>query len=174
VVLGVLACPNLPMEGGAGALLVACRGEGARIVPLAGSDDRGREIRVSDVADTRLARFCESVESGHSDHGHSVKIAGLLGITRPGVRMDSQAKYAAVARGDAEVYLRLPTRADYREKIWDHAAGLVIVEEAGGKVTDIAGAALDFTCGTTLAKNRGVVATNGTLHGEVVRAVASC
>jgi len=32
--------------------------------------------------------------------------------------MDSQCKYAAIARGDASVYLRLPTRADYRERIW--------------------------------------------------------
>ena len=32
--------------------------------------------------------------------------------------MDSQCKYAAIARGDASIYLRLPTRADYRERIW--------------------------------------------------------
>jgi 3'(2'), 5'-bisphosphate nucleotidase len=173
VVLGVLACPNLPIEREVGALLVAERGEGAQILSLSQSGDVGREIRVSDVGDTKLARFVESVESGHSDHDQSVKIAGLLGITRAGVRMDSQAKYAAVARGDAQIYLRLPTRADYREKIWDHAAGMVIVEEAGGKVTDVAGKSLDFTCGATLAKNRGVVATNGRVHEEVIGAIGA-
>ena len=60
-----------------------------------------------------------------------------LGINAPPVRIDSQAKYALVARGEADIYLRLPTRADYREKIWDHAAGALIVAEAGGVVTDI-------------------------------------
>ena len=55
--------------------------------------------------------------------------------------MDSQAKYAVVARGEADIYLRLPTRADYREKIWDHAAGALIVTEAGGVVSDLDGQA---------------------------------
>ena len=45
-----------------------------------------------------------------------------------------------VARGDASIYLRIP-RGDYRENVWDHAAGLLIVEEAGGIVTDVDGAA---------------------------------
>jgi 3'(2'), 5'-bisphosphate nucleotidase len=85
--------------------------------------------------------------------------------------MDSQAKYAAVARGDAHVYLRLPTRADYQEKIWDHAAGFLVVEEAGGRVSDITGKPLDFSLGATLASNRGVVATSGGIHNEVIKAI---
>lgn len=37
-----------------------------------------------------------------------------------------KAKYGALARGDAEVYLRLPRVGKrYEEKIWDHAAGTV-------------------------------------------------
>ena len=78
--------------------------------------------------------------------------------------MDSQAKYAVVARGEADIYLRLPTRADYREKIWDHAAGALIVAEAGGVVTDITGRPLEFNHGRELAANRGVIVTNGRLH----------
>jgi 3'(2'), 5'-bisphosphate nucleotidase len=85
--------------------------------------------------------------------------------------MDSQAKYAALARGDAEIYLRLPTRPGYVEKIWDHAAGFLVIEEAGGRVTDIEGKRLDFTCGSRLERNRGVIATNGLLHQRVLEAV---
>ena len=85
--------------------------------------------------------------------------------------MDSQAKYAVVARGEADIYLRLPTRADYREKIWDHAAGALIVEEAGGVVTDITGRPLEFNHGRELAANRGVIVTNGRLHAQVIEAV---
>lgn len=171
VVLGVLGCPNLPVNGGSGAILVAVRGEGSRILPMDGTDDRGTPIHVSPVTDTKLARFCESVESGHSDQGRSVKIAQLLGITAPGVRMDSQAKYAAVARGDAQIYLRLPTKADYQEKIWDHAAGMLVTEEAGGRVTDIHGQPLDFGRGPTLSANKGVVATNRHIHDAVIEAI---
>ena len=53
------------------------------------------------------------------------------------------------------------TRADYREKIWDHAAGKLIVEAAGGRVSDIYGLPLDFSHGRALQENRGIVATSG-------------
>ena len=78
---------------------------------------------------------------------------------------------ATVARGDASIYMRLPTRNDYREKIWDHAAGTILVEEAGGCVTDINGAALQYTHGRELRANRGVLATNGQIHDAVLDAI---
>ena len=65
----------------------------------------------------------------------------------------------------------LPTRADYREKIWDHAAGKFVVEQAGGVVTDVTGAPLDFSHGAKLQTNRGVVATDGRFHAQVIEAV---
>lgn len=171
VVLGVLGCPNLPMGDEPGALIVAVRGEGAWMLSLDGQGTDGQAIGVTDVADPSTARFCESVESGHSDQGAAAQIANTLGIANDPVRMDSQVKYAAVARGDAEIYLRLPTRADYREKIWDHAAGMIVVQEAGGTVTDVTGKALDFTHGRTLEANRGIIATAGRIHDPVVKAV---
>ena len=45
----------------------------------------------------------------------------------------------ALARGDAAINLRFPHKS-YREKIWDHVAGALIVEEAGGKISDASGA----------------------------------
>ncbi|MEE9405215.1 MAG: 3'(2'),5'-bisphosphate nucleotidase [Algisphaera sp.] len=169
VVLGVLGCPNL--DGGL--LMAATAGGGTRLLSLAGEGVAGEPVRVSDVTDSTKANFCESVESGHSDQGTSAKIAATLGITDAPYRIDSQCKYAAVARGNASIYLRLPTRPGYEEKIWDHAAGLLVVEEAGGRVTDIEGKDLDFSCGRTLANNRGVVATNGALHEVVIAAVGA-
>jgi 3'(2'), 5'-bisphosphate nucleotidase len=149
----------------------AARGTGSFVEPLF-REATPTSIRVSAVLDPAAARFCESVESGHSDQDQSVQIARALGITAPGLRMDSQAKYAGLARGDASIYLRLPTRKDYQEKIWDHAAGLIVVEEAGGRVTDVRGAPLDFSHGKTLAQNSGVIATNGPIHDAVLAAVA--
>jgi 3'(2'), 5'-bisphosphate nucleotidase len=110
------------------------------------------------------------VESGHTSQSESERIAEMLGITTPPIRMDSQAKYATVARGEADIYLRLPTRKGYQENIWDHAGGVLLVEEAGGKVTDVHGRELDFSQGDQLTKNQGVIVTNGVLHDAVLAA----
>jgi 3'(2'), 5'-bisphosphate nucleotidase len=174
VVLGVLGCPNLPAVDGdteRGIMMTAVRGRGAMLVPIDSDHAEARPVRVSDIATTAAARFCESVESGHSDQGTSARIANALGITEEPYRIDSQCKYAAVARGDAQIYLRLPTSEEYREKIWDHAAGMIVVEEAGGTVTDVYGNALDFSQGRMLEGNQGIIATNGRFHEEVVIAV---
>ena len=85
--------------------------------------------------------------------------------------MDSQAKYASIARGAGDIYLRLPVRKDYEEKIWDHAAGDLIVREAGGEVTDVEGRRLDFGRGRTLKGNVGVVAARREVHGRVLEGV---
>jgi HAL2 family 3'(2'),5'-bisphosphate nucleotidase len=171
VVLGVLGCPNLPVDGGTGALFTALRGGPARVLALHDEADAGVEVRVADIDSASQARFCESVESGHSDQDESAEIALRLGITAEPYRIDSQCKYATVARNDSSIYLRLPTRADYREKIWDHAAGKLVVECAGGTVTDVDGRGLDFSCGRTLERNRGIIATGGRIHDEVLTAV---
>ena len=134
-------------------------------------DETGTPVSTADVTETAGARFCESVESAHSDQSESARIAAELGITGEPFRIDSQCKYAAVARGDASIYLRMPTRADYREKIWDHAAGMIVVEEAGGSVTDVFGRPLDFRHGRQLEENRGIIATCGPIHEPVVAAV---
>ncbi len=175
VVLGVLGCPNLPVNGMAafrtprGCLFVAARGEGSVMRDL--DHPAGRTIHVTSATDPSLARFCESFESEHSAQQVTSNVARDLGITWPPLRLDSQAKYGVVARGDASIYLRLPPEKTYREKIWDHAAGSIIVEEAGGRVTDMEGKPLDFTRGNLLIRNRGIIATNGKFHDLLVEAV---
>lgn len=77
-----------------------------------------KSISMNAISSLSEASFCEGVEAGHSSHDLQARIASRLGITKPSVRMDSQAKYVSVARGDGDVYLRLPTSATYREKIW--------------------------------------------------------
>ena len=176
VQLAVLGCPNLPAgdawDKQTGCLFHAVRGGGSSLRPLE-SPREVQTVRVSSTRNPALARFCESVESGHSRHDYAAQIAQKLGTDVPAVRMDSQAKYGIVARGEADLYLRLPTIANYEEKIWDHAGGALVLEEAGGRVTDIHGQALDFSCGRTLQKNRGIIATNGLLHGAVQAAVSA-
>lgn len=168
VMFGALGCPNLPnADGSRGALFVA-----AGDVCTVEAGGAVHEVRVASPTTLRDARVCESVEAAHSDHEMSAQIVKRLGIEAPPYRIDSQCKYGAVARGDASIYLRLPTRPGYVEKIWDHAAGAFVVERAGGRVTDVDGRPLDFTHGRGLPANRGVVATDGRFHDDVLAAVA--
>ena len=173
VQLGVLGCPNLPYRSNSGAteqgsLFVAIRGEGTRLYTKTG--DFIEHVHVSETTH----RFAESVESTHGDSDAHSRIANALGITESPVRMDSQAKYGIVSRGEASLYIRLPNPAypDYRECIWDHAAGLIVVEEAGGTVTDANGSPLNFLTGKRMHENRGIIATNGKLHQQVLMAVS--
>lgn len=186
VKVGVLGCPNLPVDDaaplaadmsadqtddeGRGVLFSAVQGHGATSRALA-SGSAAKPIAMRALDDLAAATFCESVEAGHSAHGDQALIAQKLGITRPSVRMDSQAKYGSIARGAGDIYLRLPVKATYQEKIWDHAAGDLIVREAGGRVTDIHGKPLDFSAGRTLANNKGVVAAPAAVHARVLEAV---
>ena len=75
-----------------------------------------------------------------------------------------------LSHGSLAYSLRL-SRGDYREKIWDHAAGYLICAEAGGRVTDLDGKPLDFTAGRRLENNRGVIVSNGKLHDRLIDAV---
>ena len=54
--------------------------------------------------------------------------------------------------------------------MWDHAAGVVIVEEARGRVTDLDGKPLDFSEGRLLGNHRGIVCSNGAIHDRVLEA----
>ena len=124
VKVGVLACPNLPVDdaaplsadvgekvsdgAGRGVLFAAVSGSGATSRPLGhGVLQSSQPIRMKDVPDITQASFCESVEAGHSSHGDQAAIAKKLGITKESVRMDSQAKYGSIARGAGDLYLRL-------------------------------------------------------------------
>jgi 3'(2'), 5'-bisphosphate nucleotidase len=188
VKVGVLGCPNLPIDDtaridaslganqhddtGKGVLISAVEGSGATSRPLTkGKLAEGHAILMKPIKDITQASFCESVEAAHSNQTEQAEIAKRLGIVQESVRMDSQAKYASIARGAGDIYLRLQVKKGYQEKIWDHAAGVVIVKEAGGEVTDSSGKQLNFGVGRTLAENSGVVAAPKGVHEKILEVV---
>ena len=177
VKIGVLGCPNIanaakPDKAGEGSLLFAVRGEGCWYLPLSQKIElaKARKITVSNNTELSTVAILRSFERGHTNADQINQLAEELGITNEPIRMDSQAKYALLAGGTGEIILRLlsPSRPDYKEKIWDQAAGSIILEEAGGKITDLSGKALDFSQGRTLKNNRGILATNGFVHEKIL------
>lgn len=176
VVFGGLGCPHLTdgwkdEVGGPGSILVAEKGSGAFVLQIDGTNPR--KIAVSNVSDPIQARILRSVEAAHTNTGHLGQIVETLQTSADPVLMDSQAKYACLATGHAEVLLRLISSKmpNYKEKIWDQAAGLIVLQEAGGRITDLDGKPLDFNFGRALETNRGVCASNGQLHDKVLAAI---
>ncbi len=178
VQIGVLGCPNLnagyqPDPGGPGSLVIAEHMRGAWVSSLNDQPKSFTQLQVSELQDPSQARLLRSFESGHTNLSQIDQFAQVLGVKAEPVRMDSQAKYAVLSAGHGELYLRLlsPQKPMYREKIWDQAAGSLIIEEAGGLVTDLDGKPLDFTTGRNLANNRGILASNGYLHPAALDAL---
>ncbi len=177
VELGVLGCPNLgancqPDICAEGAMAVAARGEGAWTTSLKGSNEFTK-LEVSSREDISEATLLRSFESGHTNVGTFDLIVKATNTKCEPISLDSQAKYAVLASGCGDLLFRLLSdkQPDYREKIWDQAAGSIVIEEAGGKITDLNGKDLDFTAGRTLANNVGILASNGHMHDDALKIV---
>lgn len=188
VVLGVIGCPNLAenivsneeQTGVKGGLFSAVKGLGAYYTPLFGTDqfvplDMQERISMTGATLPSELRVVEGVEKGHSSHSTQSLIKGKLQfdpatVASQTVNLDSQAKYCVLAKGQADIYLRLPINDKYREKIWDHAAGNILLYESGGQVGDIHGTPLDFGNGRLL-NSQGVIAANKNVFERVISAV---
>ena len=110
VVLGVLGCPNLERaDGRTGSIFVAERGGGRMGAGARRRRGRAARIRVADISDPSACPV-RGVAGGRpfGAQDEAALIATRLGITTPPLRLDSQAKYGLVARGDASIYLRIP------------------------------------------------------------------
>ncbi len=159
--LGFLGCPGLGFimfAGGAGGLRRArVDGSGARRVGA-------RKPRKKTV-------FCETARGSREVYAASDKIKAAFGADVETIRMDSQCKYALVAGGEADVFLRVPNAGGRKENIWDHAAGAAVARGGGAKVSDFDGGAPDFAGGKTLGNNRGIVAARRDIYDRVVDAI---
>jgi 3'-phosphoadenosine 5'-phosphosulfate (PAPS) 3'-phosphatase len=77
-------------------------------------------------------------------------------------------KLAAVARGEADCYANC--YETFRD--WDICAGHLLVTEAGGTVTDLAGKPITYQ-NAEFAQKNGLLATNGVIHAEAVLRLAA-
>lgn len=173
-VFAVLGCPRLSDEGaepceGEGLVFQAALGEGCWSRPVR---DLGARRRVEVRPDLEPC-LVESAESRRARPRHEAYAAagGLRFFS--GLKVDAQTKYALLARGDAQAYLRLRDPGGYKEAIWDHAAGALVASEAGAQVSDQDGRPLDFSRGRRLEANNGVVAATPALHAGLIAGSAA-
>jgi len=182
--IGVMGCPNLPVDMSLpfderdehGCLYFAIKGEG--VWETRCDDGKAPVIQITrlDHIESEEITVCGSVEKAHTNMSATDRILDWiedqnLGKVGEPARLDSQCKYAVVARGQADAYLRLPAKKGYVERIWDHAAGCCIACETGAFVTDIFGHNLDFSQGRGLEKNKGIVCAPPRIHGLMLRAI---
>jgi myo-inositol-1(or 4)-monophosphatase len=138
----------------AGELFTAELGEGARL--------NGCPIQVSAQAHLGDSLLCTGFPyTVREDAGQQVAVFGaFLSQTRAVRRLGSAALdlcYVAAGRLDGFWELRL--------QAWDVAAGMLIVEEAGGRISDYAGDPVDLS-------RVQIVASNGLLHDAIRRGIA--
>lgn len=175
VEVGILGCPNLARDHAKGFGHIDTNGSMYTAIKAGGvmessctQDAAGSAVTLEPVQ-TEGLRVCASVEKAHSSQDDTARLLDHISSTHEveigePARLDSQAKYAVVARGQASAYLRLPAKKGYVEKIWDHAAGMLVAREAGALVSDVYGQALDFSKGARLEANTGIVCAGSAYH----------
>jgi 3'(2'), 5'-bisphosphate nucleotidase len=167
---GIMACPAYegPAVGESGALFYTQDGR-AYAEPLAGGPRRA--VQVSATQEPARMRVVQSFERRHASRDRMARVRHLAGLDAAHVDdLDSMEKYALVAAGDAEITIRLSHRDSTRRHMsWDHAAGVALVQAAGGRVSDLDGAPLDFSQGRALP-NQGMLTSNGPWHDRLVGA----
>ncbi len=125
--------------------------------------DSTTRLQVSKVAHANAAKLVAS-KSHRSDHLDRVKAE--LGIVDELNIASVGAKLGVIATGVRDLYVNPATKT----KAWDTCAPEAILVGAGGRLTDLLGRPIDYT--HELKHQRGLVASNGLIHDEVVGRLA--
>jgi 3'(2'), 5'-bisphosphate nucleotidase len=168
---GCMAVPSFPEIGGTRhETVIAYGGAGIGAFWLKPGGGQPKRLHVSDIKRISKLRVVGSRAHDRGDIcGKFVETAGI----GQAARMDGQAKYLMLASGQADVYIRSADPVYGIAFPWDHCAGQVILEEAGGKVTDFAGKPLkyDTSHGSPIKDLDGLVATNAKCHDEILEII---
>jgi len=156
-------------------LFLAARGQGSWWATI-DDPDKLQPLRVSSrpLKDAVRLRAPQSAYAGQSAQDRRLRdLVTRELVTAHEIPCGTSVRYPLLALGQGDLLLRLMLsgRANLYPYAWDHAAGSLLVEEAGGRVTDLDGKPLDFTAGRTLRNNRGLVASNGLIHDEAIAAI---
>ncbi len=134
-------------------LFTAARGEGATL--------NGKKLHCSKIEAMKNSLLCTGFPN-HDRHSHpNIHYYWDFTLKSHGVRRDGSAALdlASVAAGRFDGFW------EFGLKPWDTAAGVVLVEEAGGTITDLDGE--PYTLG-----GKSILASNGLIHEEMKRLAA--
>lgn len=156
-------------------LFIAARGQGAWWATL-DDPDQLHPLRVSSHPLKEAVRLRAPQRAYADQSTQDMRLRDLVTqelVTTHEIPCGSTVRYPLLSAGVGDLLLRLTLsgRANLYPYAWDHAAGSLLVEEAGGRVTDLDGRPLDFAAGRTLMNNRGLVASNGLIHDESIAAI---
>jgi 3'(2'), 5'-bisphosphate nucleotidase len=119
-------------------------------------------LAVSTVATAGAARLVASASHRTADIDRvkrELGIADEMNVGSVGIKL------CLIANGARDLYVN-PTP---KTKVWDTCAPDAILARAGGRLTDLFGAPIDYR---QLRQRRGLVASNGAIHDEVVTKLA--
>ncbi|KAJ5175373.1 3(2)-5-bisphosphate nucleotidase [Penicillium canariense] len=184
--LGVLGCPNLVLDGpvsedsvdrdGYGQMLTAVAGHGTHIQPLGTGVLHARRALgvIPQISEARGVRFVDTRAASSHDVGVHARVAAQLDCPWPNPvdLWSAQMRYVAIAvQGGCNAFVKVPRHESYRSKIWDHAGGMLLVQELGCVVTDLEGRPVNCGLGRTLGGCYGMVVAPASIHGRVLEAV---
>jgi hypothetical protein len=113
---------------------------------------------IHQIADARMVSSASTREELVEKVRTSAGIRDELQVGSVGVKL------CLIASAARDIYMNPAGRC----KLWDTAAPEVILQEAGGKLTDLRGSKLRYT-DLDLGHHRGLVASNGLLHRDALR-----
>lgn len=160
-VLGVMYQPV------ADRLYFAVEGQGAFVEASGGNKGaRTSPLRVSDCKDPRTMRLV--VSRSHMTEKLQFVVARIPQATS--LRVGGMGiKLCRIAQNEADYYVNI-SRGKTKE--WDTCAPELILREAGGTITDLDGKPLGYNR-EEVRQNRGVVASNGPCHAELLEVTAN-
>uniref|UniRef100_R7W4R8 Putative PAP-specific phosphatase, mitochondrial n=1 Tax=Aegilops tauschii TaxID=37682 RepID=R7W4R8_AEGTA len=201
--VGVMGCPNLTdttVGDTEDESIAACPGHGILMVSHVGcgtwtrpmsadqlttAPDIWKRCSVDPCSVAHMARFCIVDSHTWDMMPLSAHFSSTMDESEPRDENKillqnscggSLSKYLLVACGRMSVFILL-ARAEKLLKAWDHAVGVICVEEAGGQTCDWSGKPLDFGADLTgrriIYPSGGVLATNGALHDKLVEMVSA-
>jgi len=129
------------------------------------SDGKFEQIHTSDVQEIEQARLITREPSGEV-RPIEEKLDQLPFVQR--IDKGSGDKLCVIASGDAEAHIN----TNFRASKWDVAAPQIIVEEAGGVVTDLDGKPIDYKDGSINLTRSFVASANRELHEKIIEELA--
>lgn len=148
-ILGVIGWPTEKT------IFAAQKGSGA----FRYSNNNWKKIHVTDITDLAKCRVVGSRHHLSDTEKMFIKKLGIKNFTSIG----SSLKVGKISSGEAEAYITTTNKM----KEWDSAASYCIVNEAGGKMTDMYGNDILYNNEIVNHQN-GILVTNGLIHEKII------